>query len=52
MKTDLEKCKYVIACLGFGTETRIRNNEVELAVYDWDKYLGSIYFTLDGLLKD
>ena len=50
MKTDLEKIKHVIACFGFGTETRIRNNEVELAVYDWDKYLGGIYFNLDGSL--
>lgn len=52
MATDLEKCKYVITCLGLETETRIRNNEVELAVYNWDEYLGSIYFSLDGSLKD
>ena len=50
--SDLEKCKYVIACLNLESETRIRENEVELSVYNWDEYLGSIYFNLDGVLKD
>lgn len=52
MKNDLEKCKYMMGCLGFFAKTRIRGNEVELAVYDWDIYLGSFYFDFDGMLKD
>lgn len=48
--TDLEKFKHLIGCLGLGTETHTKENEIELAIYDWDKYLGSAYFNLDGSL--
>lgn len=50
MKTDLEKIKYLAGCLGLGIETHTKENEIELAFYDWDKYLGSAYFNLDGSL--
>lgn len=50
MKTDLEKFKFVASCLDLYLETYIKENEVELAVYYWNNYLGSIYFNFDGSL--
>ena len=47
--TDLEKMKEAFACCGLGFETKINEYGIELAIYDFDKYLGSIYFNRDGL---
>ena len=52
MKTDLEKCKYVVACLNLDIVIHTRENEIELLAYDYDGYLGSVYFNLDGSLID
>lgn len=49
--TDLEKTKYIMHCLGLETtEIHTKETEIEIAVYDYDIYLGSIYFNLDGSL--
>ena len=48
--TDLEKIEKIIGMLGLGIERHTKEYEIEIAVYDWNKYKGSIYFTLDGTL--
>lgn len=50
MKTDLEKTEKIIGMLGLGIEKHTKETEIEIAVYDYDIYLGSIYFNLDGSL--
>lgn len=49
--TDLEKIKDVVGeMLGFGIEMTTKENEIEMAVYEWSEYIGSVYFNLDGSL--
>ena len=52
MKTDLEKTEKIIGMLGLGIERHTKETEIEIAVYDYDIYLGSVYFTLDGSLTE
>ena len=48
--TDLDKIEKIIGILGLGIERHTKEYEIEIAVYDWDTYKGSIYFNLDGSL--
>lgn len=48
--TDLEKTIDIVGMLGLGIEIHTKGNEIEIAVYDYDIYKGSIYFNLDGSL--
>ena len=50
MKTDLEKIERLISCLGLSVEIHTKENKTEMAIYDYDKLLGSAYFNLDGSL--
>lgn len=49
--TDLEKIKSVVGgMLGFDIEIRTKEYEIEMAVYEWSEYIGSVYFNLDESL--
>ena len=48
--SDLEKIEKTIGMLGLGFEIHTKETEIEIAVYDWSKYMGSVYFNLDGSL--
>lgn len=50
MKTDLEKTEKILNMLGLNITKHTKETEIEIAVYDYDIYLGSIYFNLDGSL--
>lgn len=51
--SDLEKIKnFLTYYFDLYTETYEREKEIELAVYYWNDYLGSVYFTLDGSLTE
>ena len=48
MKTDLEKTEKMLNMLGLNIVKHIRETKIDIAVYDCDTYLRSIYFNLDG----
>lgn len=50
MKTDLEKIEYLATSLDLYTERYVKENEIVLAIYYWNIYLGSACFNLDGSL--
>lgn len=48
MKTDLEKTEKKLNMLGFNIVKHIRETKIDIAIYDGDIYLRSVYFNLDG----
>lgn len=48
MKTDLEKTEKMLNMLGLNIAKHIRETKIDIAIYDGDIYLRSVYFNLDG----